>query len=159
MPPATRLLAFLLVFSALFLFALVLTIVTEFSDVQWVSRIVRIGEGLGRLTFVSIAITFILVEGVPMLATWLRKEMVKEAREQGLEAGRAEGIETGRAEGIETGRAEGREEGLAEERKAWQAWRNELEEWERQKEEADVAGLAFDKPRPPAPDAEQRSRD
>lgn len=143
MPPATRLLAFLLVFSALFLFALVVTILNEISDVQWISRIVRIGEGLGRLTFVSIAITFILVEGVPMLATWLRKEMVREAREEGIETGRAEGIETGRAEGIETGRAQ--------KQRAWMLWLEELEAWEQRRVSAESDGKAFTEPRPCPP--------
>ena len=154
MPPASRVPPFLLVFASLLLVALALTIISEFSDVKWVETIISIGEGLGRLTFAAVAITFILVEGIPMLAAWYKKEMVKEAREEGLEEGLAQGIETGRAEGREEGLAEGREEGLAEERKAWQTWRNEIEEWERQKAEADAAGIAFDKPRPPAPDAE-----
>ena len=127
MPPATRLLAFLLVFSALFLFALAVTIVSEFYDVQWVSRIVRIGEGLGRLTFVSIAITFILVEGVPMLATWLRKEMVREAREEGIETGRAQ------------------------KQRAWKLWLEELEAWEQRRASAESDGKTFTEPRPCPP--------
>ena len=98
MPAATRLLAFLLVFSALFLFALGMTIVSEFTDVQWVIIVVRIGEGLGRLTLVSIATAFILVEGVPMLAAWLKKEMVKEAEERGRERKWAAEKKVGREE-------------------------------------------------------------
>ena len=124
MPPASRVLPFLLVFAALFLFALVITVIGEFTDVEWVQTIISIGEGLGRLTFVNIAITFILVEGIPLLAAWYKKEMRIKAREEGRE----------------------------EERKAWQAWRQELEVWERQRAEADAAGVDFDKPRPPAPD-------
>lgn len=129
MPPASRVLPFLLVFAALFLFALGITVIGEFTDVKWVQTIISIGEGLGRLTFVNIAITFILVEGIPLLAAWYKKEMQIKARE------------------------EGRREAFRE----WQDWRNELEEWERQRAEADAAGVAFDKPRPLAPDAEQRS--
>ena len=64
-----------------------------------------------------------------MLAAWYKKEM----------------------------RNKGREEGRREAFREWQAWRNELEEWERQKAEANAAGETFDEPRPPAPDAEQRS--
>ena len=128
MPPASRVLPFLLVFASLLLFALVLTIVSEFSDVKWVETIISIGEGLGRLTLAAIAITFISVEGIPMLAAWYKKEMRTKAREEGL--------------------VEGREE----ERKAWQVWRDEREEWERQKAAADAAGIEFNEPRPPAPD-------
>ena len=82
MPPAAHVLAFLLVFTVLFLLALVVTIASEFSDVKWVLAIVRIGEGLGRLTLVSIAIAFILVEGIPMLAAWYKKQMEVKAREE-----------------------------------------------------------------------------
>ena len=64
-----------------------------------------------------------------MLAAWYKKQMVNEARE----------------------------EGWKEAFREWQTWRNELEEWERQKAEAEKAGVAFREPRPPAPDAEQRS--
>ena len=128
MPPASRVLPFLLVFASLLLFALVLTIVSEFSDVKWVETIISIGEGLGRLTLAAIAITFISVEGIPMLAAWYKKEMRTKAREEGL--------------------VEGREE----ERKAWQVWRDEREEWERQKAAADAAGIEFNEPPPPAPD-------
>ena len=129
MPPASRVLPFLLVFVALFLFALVITVIAEFTDVKWVEKIIKVGEGLGRLTFVSIAITFILVEGVPMLAAWYKREM----------------------------RNKGREEGRKEAFKEWQAWRNELEEWERQKAEAEATGEEFNEPRPLPPDAEQRT--
>ena len=129
MPPASRVPLFLLVFALLFLFALVIVIAEEFSDVKWVEAVVRIAEGLGRLTFVSIAITFILVEGIPMLAAWYKKEMVREAREEGRE----------------------------EERKAWQVWRAEVKEWERKRTESERAGEAFDEPPPPAPDEEQDS--
>lgn len=129
MPPASRVPLFLLVFAFLFLLALAAVIAEEFSDVKWVEAVVRIAEGLGRLTFVSIAITFILVEGIPMLAAWYKKEMVKEAEERGRE----------------------------EERKAWQAWRAEVKEWERKRTQAERAGEAFDEPPPPAPDGEQDS--
>ena len=129
MPPSSRVLPFLLVFAGLFLFSTIVTVISEFTDVKWVDAVIRIGEGLGRLSFVSVAIAFILVEGIPLLAAWYKREM----------------------------RIKALEEGRASERKVWQDWRDELEEWERQKAEADAAGVAFDKPRPPAPDAEQRS--
>ena len=129
MPPAAHVLAFLLVFTVLFLFALAATITAEFLDVKWVLSIVRIGEGLGRLTLVSIAIAFILVEGVPMLAAWYKKQMDDKARE----------------------------EGRTLERKAWQKWARELEEWERRKLEAELSGIAFSETRPASPDAEQGS--
>ena len=131
MPSASRVPLFLLVFTALFVFALVVTVASEFSDVKWIQIIVGIGEGLGRLTFVSIAITFILVEGIPMLAAWYKKQMELKARE------------------------EGREEGRASERRAWQDWRRELQDWERRKAEAERAGIAFTESPPAAPDANQ----
>jgi hypothetical protein len=127
MPPATRVRAFLLVFTALFLFALILAIVSEFSDAAWIKTLERIGEGWGRLTFVCIAITFILVEGVPMLAAWVKREEIREAREQG------------------------RTEGRALEREAWLDWHNKLGAWEGRKAEAEREGRAFDEPRPAPP--------
>ena len=139
MPPASRVPPFLLVFASLLLFALALTIVSEFSDVKWVETIISIGEGLGRLTFAVIAITFILVEGIPMLAAWYKKQMVNEAREEG----RAEGIETGRAEGIETGRAQ--------KQRAWKIWLEELEAWEERRASAESDGKTFTEPRPCPP--------
>ena len=125
MPAATRVLAFLLVFSVLFLFALAMTIVSEFTDVQWVIIIVRIGEGLGRLTLVSIVTAFILVEGIPMLAAWLKKEMVKEAEERGRE----------------------------EADRTWAAWLEEVGAWEHRKAQADREGKTFIEPRPEPPRA------
>ena len=123
MPPATRVLAFLLVFTALFLLALILAVAAEFSDVRWINTAMSIGDRLGRLTFVAIAITFILVEGVPMLAEWARRQWQKEERERGR----------------------------AEERKAWRAWLIELEAWEERKTEAQEEGRDFTEPRPVAP--------
>ena len=136
MPSASRVPLFLFAFTALFVFALGITVfalgitvASEFSTVEWISTVIRIGEGLGRLTFVSIAIAFILVEGVPLLAAWYKKQMEIKARE----------------------------EGRASERKAWQAWRTELEEWERRRADAEREGRQFNEPRPLAPDAEQHS--
>ncbi len=126
MPSATRVLAFLLVFSSLFSFALALTIATEFSDEKWIERLVIVGEGLGRLTLVAIAMAFILVEGVPMLAEWARKQWRKEAEERGR----------------------------AQERKIWQDWRRNLEEWEQRKADAESEGRAFTEPRPAPPSDE-----
>ncbi len=57
------------------MFALGITVASVFTDVKRVLSIVEIGEGLGRLTFVSIAITFILVEGIPMLEAWYKKQI------------------------------------------------------------------------------------
>ena len=127
MPSASRVPLFLLVFTALFVFALAVTVASEFSDVKWVLTVVAIGEGLGRLTFVSIAITFILVEGIPMLAAWYKKQMEEKAREEGRES----------------------------ERRAWQAWREELRGWERRRAEAERAGGEFNETPPTAPDEEQ----
>ena len=129
MPAATRVLAFLLVFATLLLMALGLTIVSEFYDIRWIELTIRIGEGLGRLTLISVAIAFILVEGAPMLAAWLKREMVKEAKERG------------RAEAF----------------REWQDWRSRVEDWERRKAEAEREGRAFNEPAPQAPDAEQHT--
>ena len=131
MPSATRVFAFLLVFTALFLFALILAMAMEFSDEKWIERFVRIGEGLGRLTLVAIAIALILVEGVPMLAEWARKQWQKEEREKG--------------------RVEGHTEGAPWSAKAWQNWYRELEAWERRKATAEREGETFDEPRPAPP--------
>ena len=123
MPPATRVRAFLLVFTALFLLALILSIAAEFSDAKWIQTAVSIGARLESLTVIAIAITFILVEGGPMLAHWIRQAEIKEARE----------------------------EGRALERKAWQQWRRSLEAWEQRKADAEAAGQAFNEPRPTTP--------
>lgn len=130
MPPASRVPLFLLVFAVMFLLALIAAVAAEFSDVKWVERIVRVSEGLGRLTLVSIATTFILVEGIPMLAAWYNKQMKEKARE------------------------EGREEGRAENQKTWKLWLKELEDWDRRKAEAERAGAAFNEPRPAPPSGE-----
>ena len=98
MPPAKRFRAFLIVFTALCLAALLLVLLDEFAGYAWVTRIVNIGQKFGRLSFTAVAITFILVEGVPlMLASWFRKEEIKQAREEGRAEGRTEGHAEGRA--------------------------------------------------------------
>ena len=135
MPPASRVLPFLLVFAALFMFALAITVVAEFTDVKWVEKIIRVGEGLGRLTFVAIAITFILVEGIPMLAAWYKKEMRIKAREEGREEGLAEGIETGRAQ----------------KQRAWELWLEEVEAWEQRRASVEGGGKTFTETRPCPP--------
>ena len=127
MPPATRVLAFLLVFTALFLLALILSVAEEFSDAKWIKTTISIGDRLGRLTFVAIATTFILVEGVPMLADWARKQWRREEREKG------------------------RIEGRALEREAWQHWQRKLEAWEQRKADAEREGRGFTEPRPAPP--------
>ena len=114
---------FLLVFAALFLFALAITVIAEFTDVKWVEKIIRVGEGLGRVTFVAIAITFILVEGIPMLAAWYKREM----------------------------RIKGREEGRAENQRVWKLWLEELEAWEQRKASTESDGKTFTEPRPCPP--------
>ena len=129
MPSATRVFAFLLVFTALFLFALALSMAMEFSDEKWIERLISVGEGLGRLTLVAIAIAFILVEGVPMLAEWARKQWQKEERERGR----------------------------AEERQVWQEWRAEVEGWVQRKADADREGKDFTEPLPAPPESD-RSR-
>lgn len=120
---AIRVLAFLQLFTALFLLALVVTVASESSGANWIGAIVRIGEGLGRLTFVSIAITFILVERIPMLAAWYKKQMENK----------------------------GREEGRAAEREAWQKWAKQLDEWELLRTAAVNEGREFSEPRPIPP--------
>ena len=131
MPPATRVRAFLLVFTALFLLALILSIAAEFSNAKWIQTAASIGNRLESLTVIAIAATFILVEGGPMLAHWIRQAEIKEAREEGL--------------------IEGRVEGRTLERKAWQEWRRSLEAWEQRKADAEAAGRAFNEPRPKPP--------
>ena len=66
-----------------------------------------------------------------MLAAWIRREEIKEAREQG--------------------RREGYAQGRALERKAWQQWHRSLEAWEQRKADAESAGRAFNEPRPTTP--------
>ena len=143
MPPPTRIRAFLLLFAALFLLALSLAIAAEFSDAKWIKAAISIGNRLEPLIVVAIAVTFLSVEGGPMLASWVRREEIKEAREQGRVEGRAEG----RTEG----RAEGRTEGRALEREAWQEWRRNLDAWEQRKSQAENEGRDFQEPRPTSP--------
>ena len=118
MPPATRFQSFLIVFTLLCLAAIALVILDEFTGYEWVRRVVSIGQNLSNLFFTAVAVTFIAVEGGPlMLAAWLKKAHIKEAEEKaratGREEGRAEGRTEGRAEGRTEGRAEGRAEGNA----------------------------------------------
>ncbi len=139
MPPATRVRAFLLVFTALFLLALILSIAAEFSNAKWIQTAASIGARLESLTVIAIAATFILVEGGPMLAHWIRQAEIKEAREEGLAEGQALGLSKGQALG------------RALEREAWQQWRRSLEAWEQRKADAEAAGRAFNEPRPTPP--------
>ena len=141
MPPATRIRAFLLVFTAFFMASLMAAIMAEFSDAEWAMMLVSIGDRLGRLTFVNIAATFILVEGVPMLASWIRREEVKAA------------FEKGRTEGHSEGHSEGRVEGSALEREAWLKWLRETEAWEQSRAEAEKEGRPFNEPRPSPPES------
>ena len=155
MPPATRARAFLLVFTALFLLALILSIAAEFSNAKWIQTAASIGDRLESLTVIAIAATFILVEGVPMLAHWIRQAEIKEAREEGLAEGEALGLAKGEslglAKGESLGLAKGESLGRALEREAWQEWRRALEAWEQRKADADAAGRAFNEPRPKSP--------
>ena len=96
---------------------------------------------MGRLTFVSIAITFILVEGVPMLAAWYKKQMEVKAREEGREEGRVEGRVAGRAEN----------------QKVWELWLEEVEAWEQRKADAERVGGTFNEPRPAPPSGEREA--
>ena len=155
MPPATRVRAFLLVFTALFLLALILSIAAELSNAKWIQTAASIGSRLESLTVIAIAATFILVEGVPMLAHWIRQAEIKEAREEGL----AEGQAIGQAQGLAEGQAIGQAQGLAEgqtlgrilEREVWQEWRRALEAWEQRRIEAENAGQRFNEPLPKPP--------
>ncbi len=167
MPSATRVRAFILVFTIFFLAALALVIAGEFSDIEWIKVVLRIGQGLGRLIFVATAATFIIVEGVPMLASWIRRQEINQAREEGRVEGHAEGrieghaegrIEgrteghtEGHAEGRTEGHAEGRIEGRTQEREAWREWIRRLEDWEERKEAAVRDGRSFTERRPPPP--------
>ena len=135
MPPSTRVRAFLLVFTALFLLALILSIAAEFSDAKWIQTAASIGDRLESLTVIAIAITFILVEGVPMLAHWIRQAEIKEARAEGLAEGQAQGQALGRAL----------------ERETWQEWRRSIEAWEQRRTEAENAGQRFNEPLPKPP--------
>ena len=126
MPAASRVPLFLLIFALLFTLAFAVVLAQEFSDVKWVKTVVTVAEGLGRLTFVSIAITFILVEGIPLLAAWYKKQMIREAHERGR----------------------------AEERKDWIDWTDRVQEWEKRRVTAQNEGRDFDEPRPAAPGTE-----
>ena len=100
MPPATRVRAFLIVFTVLCLVALGLVLLAEFSGYQWAKRAVSVAQNFGRMVFAVVAVSFITVEGVPlMLAAWFRKEQIREAREEGIEIGDARGHIRGHAEG------------------------------------------------------------
>ena len=113
MPPATRVRAFLIVFTVLCLVALGLVLLAEFSGYQWAKRAVSVAQNFGRMVFAVVAVSFISVEGVPlMLAAWFRKEQIREAREEGIEIGDARGHIRGHAEGRTEGRAEGRAEAM-----------------------------------------------
>ena len=70
-----------------------------------------------------------------MLAAWVRRELINEAREKGRVEGRAEGHAKGRTE----------------EREAWQDWSKRLEAWERRKATAEEEGRDFTDPRPAPP--------
>ena len=158
MPSATRVRAFVIVFTLFFLAALFLVVAGEFSDVEWVGTALRIAEGIGRLTFVAVAATFIIVEGVPMLASWIRRQEINQAREEGREVGIEEGRKEGREEGREVGREEGREVGLEEgrslERESWLDWKKRLDEWEERRIAAAEENRPFDEERPLPPDSE-----
>ena len=83
MPPATRFQSFLIVFTLLCLAAITLVILDEFTGYEWVRRVVSIGQNLSNLFFTAVALTFIAVEGGPlMLAAWLKKAQIKEADEK-----------------------------------------------------------------------------
>ena len=90
MPPATRFQSFLIVFTLLCLAAIALVILDEFTGYEWVRRVVSIGQNLSNLFFTAVALTFIAVEGGPlMLAAWLKKAQIKEAEEKGIATGQA----------------------------------------------------------------------
>ena len=92
MPPATRFQSFLIVFTLLCLAAIALVILDEFTGYEWVRRVVSIGQNLSNLFFTAVALTFIAVEGGPlMLAAWLKKAHIKEGEEKGHAEGREEG--------------------------------------------------------------------
>ena len=125
MPSATRVRAFVIVFTLFFLAALLFVVVEEFSDVEWVESARRIAEGIGRLTFVAIAATFILVEGIPMLASWIRRQEINQAREEGRQM----------------------------ERETWLDWKRRLDEWEERRVAAARENRPFTEERPAPPDS------
>lgn len=67
-----------------------------------------------------------------MLAAWYKKQMVKQAREEGFALGRLEG--------------------RAEARGAWLYYSKLLEHWKQRRAAAESEGIRFSEPRPPAPD-------
>ena len=66
-----------------------------------------------------------------MLAAWYKKQMVKDAWEEGYALGRLEG--------------------RAEVRGAWLYYSKLLEHWKQRRMTAESAGIEFSEPRPPAP--------
>ena len=53
-------------------------------------RVATVGQNLSNLFFTVVALTFIAVEGGPlMLAAWLKKAQIKEWEEKGISEGRA----------------------------------------------------------------------
>ena len=130
-PPSTRIRAFVIVFSVMCALVILLVVVAEFSELKWVKKIEEMGQSAGRMIFTAAAITFVSVEGVPMLAHWLRRAEVQKAREEGREAGREEG-----------------EDRMYRE---WQSWSRAMEAWQLRKETAERENREFTEPAPPEP--------
>lgn len=127
MPPTTDVRAFIWVFTALCVVALVLVVTAELSELAWLKTIEKIGQNIGRLIITVTAGTFIAVEGGSMLAAWLRRTEIREARE------------------------EGREEGENRMYREMQAWRQAMEAWGLRKDEAERDGLTFSEMPPVEP--------
>ena len=88
-PPSTRIRAFVIVFSVMCALVILLVVVAEFSELKWVKKIEEMGQSAGRMIFTAAAITFVSVEGVPMLAHWLRRaEVQKREKKDGKPDGR-----------------------------------------------------------------------
>ncbi len=86
-----------------------------------------------------------------MLASWIRRQEINQAREEGRVEGHAEGRVEGHAEGRMEGHAEGQMEGRTQEGETWQEWISKLEDWEERREAAVRDGRPFTERRPPPP--------
>ena len=113
----------LLIFTALCVVALVVTVISQFTDYAWADTLVDLGETMGRLIFTALTATYITVEGGSMLSEWFKKARLEEGRREGRQLERAE----------------------------WIAWRDKLDAWERRREEAALSGQPFNEPRPEPP--------
>ena len=71
----------LLIFTVLCIVALVVTLLSKFTDYAWADTLVELGETMGRLIFTALAATYITVEGGSMLSEWFKKARFEEGRQ------------------------------------------------------------------------------